>query len=64
MRTLLQTSGLALISAVCYAGVEGGPYKIDPLDINAGGRSSSSANYTLNASIAQPGPVGTMAPRP
>ena len=59
MRTLLQTGGLALISAVCYAGVEGGPYKIEPLDINAGGGSSQSANYTLSASTAQPSPVGT-----
>lgn len=64
MRYLLQTSGFALISAVCYAGVVGGPYKIDPLDINAGGRSSQSANYTLNASTAQRGSVGTMAESP
>ncbi len=64
MRTLLQTSGFALLSAVCYAGVEGGPYKIEPLDINAGGRTSTGGVYALTASTAQPGGVGVVAAGP
>lgn len=46
--------------AVARAQLTGGSYTIQPLDINGGGTTSTGGPYTISASTAQPGGVGTI----
>lgn len=47
-----------------HAQLVGGPYVVQPLDINGGGTTSTGGPYTISASTAQSGGVGTIAAEP
>lgn len=46
------------------AQLSGGPYVIQPLDLNGGGTTSTGGPYSISASTAQPGGVGTIIAEP
>jgi hypothetical protein len=49
---------------VARAQLIGGPYPIQPIDINGGGTTSTGGPYSISASTAQPGGVGTIVAEP
>lgn len=51
-------------TATVRAQLTGGPYAIQPLDINGGGTTSTGGPYSISASTAQPGGVGTIIAEP
>lgn len=57
-------TAMALLSSGLAAQLSGGPYTIRPLDINVGGTTSTSGPYSISASTAQPGGVGTIVAEP
>lgn len=63
-RYMILLTGFTFSTAASYAQVQGGPYKIDPLDINGSGARSQSANYVISASTGQGSAIGTMAESP
>lgn len=59
----------AAVACLCFAvqanaQLTGGPYTIQPLDINSGGTTSTGGPYSISASTAQPGGVGTIVAEP
>lgn len=52
--------GLVAPPTVWSTELTGGPYSIQPLSINGGGLTTTSAVYEISASIAQPGGVGVI----
>jgi hypothetical protein len=55
---------LLLAAITARAQLNGGPYTILPLDINGGGTTSTGGPYSISASTAQPGGVGTITAEP
>jgi hypothetical protein len=62
--TLVLVCGILLPLTGGAQGLSNGPYTIRPLDINAGGTTSSAGLYSLSSSDGQAGGVGTTAQGP
>lgn len=63
-RIVLAVACMLTLGFPVQAQLVGGPYSIQPLDINGGGTTSTGGPYSINASTAQPGGVGTIVAEP
>ena len=64
MKLICFVVAVLICSAAGHVQLAGGPYVIQPFDVNAGGTTSTGGPYLISASTGQPGGVGTIKAEP